>query len=155
MKTSLVSAAIFATVNASKVFPYNRQWNFMTIPSGSVGVTDKYFQSVTVEVAIADAKSSTLLNFYMSMFLGSGEFTIGHVYQNYATFYKMSENELNNFVVCNVSQATATIPSTYTKTNDCGAGEITDVISKTNLVACSDPWTVIAKSTGLFMDPIK
>src|SRR5450830_1505614 len=108
---SLISAVLLATVEAAKVFPYNRQWQFKTIPAGSLGVTEKYYQSVMVEVSTVDAKSPTYFNFYMGTYPASGSFAAEHVYQNYATFEKMSENELNNFVVCNTTN-----PKTITAT---------------------------------------
>ena len=83
---SLISAVVLATVDAAKVFPYNRQWQFMSIPTGSVGVTEKYSQAVMVEVSVADAKSSTFFNFYMGTYPASGSFAAEHVYQNYVTF---------------------------------------------------------------------
>ena len=118
---------MLATVDAAKVFPYNRQWQFMSIPAGSVGVTEKYSQAVMVEVSVADAKSSTFFNFYMGTYPASGSFAAEHVYQNYVTFEKMSENELNNFVVCNINNpktVTTTTPITVTMTNSCSSGDI-------------------------------
>jgi len=128
---SLISAVVLATVEAAKVFPYSREWEFKSIPSGSLGVTPGYYQYTTLEVSTIDVKAPTYFNVYLTTVPASGSFVAENVYQNFVTFTKMSENELDNFVDCktaNPKTISASTPVTTTMTNYCGSGDIKSAV---------------------------
>jgi len=81
-KNALLSVALLATVEAAKVFPYLRKWEFKSIPLGTLKTTVGYSAITTFEVDIKDAKSPTLFNVYLSFTTPKG-FEANNVYQNY------------------------------------------------------------------------
>lgn len=43
--------AVIMTVQAAKVFPYSRKWEFTTIPSGLAGITEGYTGKADIYVS--------------------------------------------------------------------------------------------------------
>lgn len=43
--------AVIMTVQAAKVFPYARKWEFTTIPSGLAGITEGYTGKADIYVS--------------------------------------------------------------------------------------------------------
>ena len=147
------ACSLFAVVDA-KVFPYSKNYEFLTVPNGTINATKDYEMGVTFTITQEAADTPMIFNVLTSIYPSKG-FATGNIYQAYVQFEGMAETSYSN-TVCNMIFSEK--KPTYDVKNSCGTTLFyTLTFTKYSQIvgdstACAKPWTIVPEGTAFTVD---
>ncbi len=148
------SVCVLLAFAEAKIFPYSKNYQFLSVPNGTINATPGYEMGVTFTITQEADDTAMMFNVLTSIYPGTA-FAVGNIYQAYVQFEGMSEFAYSN-TVCNM--IFNNLKSTYTVANSCGTTlfytlnhtKYSQIVGEA--LTCAKPWTKVTDGTAFTID---